>query len=73
MPSLEWATLRAVSASHDSQIKSTSMLHRLQQRNGLPALATHGLLTRAAEVSGGQFLLPDRGDYIGPYSSTRPQ
>ena len=46
------------------------MLNRLQQRGGLPALATHGLLTRASEVSGGQFLQPDQGDYIGPYSAT---
>ena len=46
------------------------MANRLQQRGGLPALAVSGLLTRASELSGGQFLLPNLGDFIGPHPST---
>ena len=47
-----------------------AMANRLQQRGGLPALAVSGLLTRASELSGGQFLLPNLGDFIGPHPST---
>ena len=47
-----------------------AMANRLQQRGGLPALAVNGLLTRASELSGGQFLLPNLGDFIGPHPST---
>ena len=43
-----------------------SILCRLQERGGLPALAVGGLLTRAALVSGGQFLVPAQGDFISP-------
>ena len=56
--------------SDQVNLRKWSMLNRLQQRGGLPALATHGLLTRASEVSGGQFLQPDQGDYIGPFPAT---
>ena len=42
--------------SDQINLRKWSMLNRLHQRGGLPALATHGLLTRASEVSGGQFL-----------------
>ena len=49
------------------QVNATkwAMSNRLQQRGGLPALAVNGLLTRASELSGGQFLLPTLGDFIG--------
>ena len=43
-----------------------AILCRLQECGGLPALAIGGLLTRAAAVSGGQFLSPHQGDFIGP-------
>ena len=39
-------------------------------RGGLPGLTTEGLLNRAAIRSGGQFLLPSHGDFIGPHSPT---
>ena len=46
------------------------MLNRLKQRGGLPALAVGGLLTPAAAVSGGHFLTPQYGNFIGPYNPT---
>ena len=48
-----------------------SMLNRLEQRGGLPALAVGGLLlTRATAVSGDHFLTPQQGDFIGLYTPT---
>ena len=43
------------------------MAGRLQERGGLPALAIGGLLNRASLVSGGHFLHPDQGNFIGPH------
>ena len=51
-------------------LRKWSILGRLKERGGLPALALEGLLNRAATVSGGQFLIPQQGDYIGPHSAT---
>ena len=56
--------------SDQINLRKWSILCRLQERGGLPALAIGGLLTRAALVSGGQFLVPAQGDFIGPNSST---
>ena len=56
--------------SDQVNLRKWSMLNRLQQRGGLPAIAVTGLLTRASEVSGGQFILPGQGDFIGPFSPT---
>ena len=55
--------------SDQVNFRKWSMTSRLQQRGGLPALAVSGLLTRASEVSGDQFLGPPLEDFIGPYSS----
>ena len=56
--------------SDQVNLRKWSMLNRLTQRGGVPALAVGGLLTRAAAVSGGQFLTPQQGDFIGPFSTT---
>ena len=52
--------------SDQINLRKWSILCRLQERGGLPALAVGGLLTRAALVSGGQFLVPAQGDFISP-------
>ena len=56
--------------SDQINLRKWSILCRLQERGGLPALATSGLLTRAAASSGGQFLIPQQGDFIGPHSDS---
>ena len=56
--------------SDQVNFRKWSMLNRLKQRGGLPALAVGGLLARAAAVSGGHFLTPQQGDFIGPYTPT---
>ena len=55
--------------SDQINLRKWSILCRLHDRGGLPALAVGGLLTRAALVSGGQFLVPAQGDFIGPNAS----
>ena len=54
--------------SDQVNLRKWSMAGRLQERGGLPASAIGGLLNRASMVSGGHFLLPDQGDFIGPFS-----
>ena len=56
--------------SDQINLRIWSMTGRLQERGGLSALAIGGLLSRAAEVSGGQFLQQGQGDFIGPYPTT---
>ena len=56
--------------SDQVNFRKWSMLNRLKQRGGLPGLAVAGLLARAAAVSGGHFLIPQQGDFIGPYTTT---
>ena len=56
--------------SDQVNFRKWAMLNRLKQRGGAPALAVGGLLTRAAVVSGGHFLTPQQGDFIGPYTTT---
>ena len=56
--------------SDQINLRKWSILCRLQERGGLPALAIGGLLTRAAASSGGQFIIPQQGDFIGPHSAT---
>ena len=51
--------------SDQINLRKWSILCRLQERGGLSALAIGGLLTRAASVSDGHFLLPHQGDFIG--------
>ena len=56
--------------SDQINLRKWSILGRLKERGGLPALALEGLLHRATTVSGGQFLIPHQGDFIGPHSAT---
>ena len=56
--------------SDQINLRKWSILGRLQERGGLPALAIDGLLHRAAAASGGLFLIPQQGDFIGPYATT---
>ena len=56
--------------SDQINLRKWSILCRLQERGGIPALAIGGLLSRAATFSGGQFLLPQQGDFIGPHSAS---
>ena len=55
--------------SDQINLRKWSILCRLQERGGLSALAVGGLLSRAAFNSGGHFLVPAQGDFIGPNSS----
>ena len=55
--------------SDQINLRKWSILCRLQERDGLPALAVGGLLSRAALNSGGHFLIPSQGDFIGPHPS----
>ena len=47
--------------SDQIDLRKWTILCRLQERGGLPALAIDGLLNRAAASSGGQFLTPPQG------------
>ena len=54
--------------SYQINLRKWSMVCRLQERGGLPAIAIGGLLHRATFMYGGQFLHPDQGDLIGPFT-----
>ena len=54
--------------SDQVNLRKWSIVGRLQERGGLPALAIGGLLHRATLLSGGQFLHPEQGDFIGPFT-----
>ena len=56
--------------SDQVNLRKWSMACRLQERGGLPGHAVKGLLARASLVSGGSFLHPHQGDFIGPFSAT---
>ena len=56
--------------SDQVNLRKWSIACRLQERGGLPGQAVQGLLARASLASGGTFLLPDQGNFIGPYAVT---